>query len=305
MMKGKKEYLILLVIILAVGAYLCFKRTDQVHYQIPALKEIDAKAVTSIRIAAGGQVVTLEKKDSGWTIAPAGFPADTQKAQKMLYDIKALTLTDLVSDSKNYSRYDLGDNDRIGVKAYAGTRIVRQFDVGKVAPSSRHTFVMLPGDANVYQAKDAFREDFQGSAASFRNRKVLGFVMDDIKTVSITRGAATTTLTRQVPGGKPGKPAAWFDGAGRETSKPDMDLLISSLSSLECSEFLDALKKADLGSPTVTVTLTGKDGYSLSLYPKKDARTPATSSGTSYVFTLQDYQMDALQKAIDKLSAAR
>jgi hypothetical protein len=300
-MKGKKEYLLLLLIIVAVGSYLYFKRTDQVHYQIPQLAAISTRTLTSIQISTGGQGLTLNGKDRVWTVGAAGYPADFQKVQKILHDIGTLTLTDLVSDSKNYSRYDLGEKDRISVKAYAGTVLVRQFDVGKVAPSSRQTFVMLPGDPNVYQAKDGFREDFLGSAATFRDRKVLGFIMDDIRKVSIAKGASSVTLTRQVPADKPGKPAIWVDGAGKEASKSDMDLIVSSFSSLECSEFLDDLKKDGLGSPSVVVTLTGPGDYMFSLYPKKEARTPATSSGTSYVFTLQDYQLEAIQKAIDKL----
>jgi hypothetical protein len=303
-MKRKIEYLLLAAVIVLLGSYLYFKRTDQVHYQIPQLKAMDADAVTSIVVTSVGQSVTLNRKDRAWTIGTAGFPADRQKAQKMLHDVKTLTLTDLVSDSKNYSRYDLGENDRITVKAYAGSSLVRQFDVGKVASSNRQTYVMIPGDANVYQAKAGFREDFQGNVESFRDRKVLSFMMEDIRKVSISKGSASVALTRQVPGEKPGKPAVWVDGKGKEASKSDMDLLVSSLSSLECSEFLGDLKKTDLGSPAATVTLTGDREYSFSLYAKKGDKTPATSSGSGYVFGMQEYQREAIGKAIDKLVKA-
>jgi hypothetical protein len=302
MLKGKKEYLIPLVIIALVASYLYFRRTDQVNYQLPQLAAVDIKAVTSIQVSSGGQNVTIKGKDRAWTIEPAGYPADFLKVQKMLHDIGALELTDMVSDSKNYSRYDLGPDGRITVKAYAGERLVRQFDVGKVAPSSRHTYVMLPGDPRVYQAKDSFRDDFQGTATSFRDRKVLGFVMDDVRKATITMGARSVTLTRSTPEDKPGAPAVWVSAAGKEASKSDMDLLVSTLSSLECSAFLDALKKADLGSPTATVTLTGGTDYTFSAYPKKGAVTPLASSGSDYVFTLQDYQLDAILKALEKLS---
>lgn len=302
MMKGKKEYLILLVIIALVGSYLYFRRTDQVNYQIPRLGEIDVRTVTSLQISSGGKGVTLTGKDRAWTIDPAGYPADFQKVQKMLHDIRTLTLTDMVSDSKNYSRYDLEEADRITVKAYAGDRLVREVHVGKAAPSSRHTYVMLPGDFKVYQAKDSFRDDFLGNAASFRDRKVLGFVMDDVKKVCIMKGTRAVTLTREVPEDKPGAPALWKSASGKEASKPDMDLLVSTLSALECTSFLDSLKKADLGSPSAVVTLFGDKDYSFTLYPKKDAVTPLTSSGSDYVFTLQDYQLEAIRKAADKLA---
>jgi hypothetical protein len=302
MLKGKKEYLILLVIIALVGTYLYFRRTDQVNYQIPQLPKVEANAVTSIQVSSGGKSVTLTGRERAWTIDPAGYPADFQKVQRMLHDIRALELTDMVSDSKNYDRYDLGTDGKITVKAYAGERIVRQFDVGKAAPSSRHTYVMLPGDPNVYQAKDSFREDFQGDAAAFRDSAVLAIAMDDIKKVSVASGSRTVALTRTAPANKPGAPAVWLSASGKEASKSDMDLLVSSLSSLECSAFLDTLKKADLGSPSESVTLTGDKDYSFSVYPNKDIGTPLASSGSDYVFTLQDSQIEAIRKAVEKLS---
>lgn len=301
-MKRKIEYLALVLVILAVGSYLYFKRTDQVHYDIPRLEKIDASTVTSLEIVSGTGSVTLTRKGTEWALSPAGHPADAQKVRRMLHDISTLTLTDLVSDSKNYDRYELGGKDRVTVKAHAGSTLVRQFAVGKTAPTSRHTYVMLPGDASVYQAMDSFRADFQGDGASFRLRKVLSFPMDGITKVSVRKGEVRQAYSRQAPPGKPGKPVAWVNAAGREASRPDMDLLVSSLSSLECSGFLDNLKKGGMGTPEAVITLTGDREHSLSIYPKTDAGTPLTSSGYDSVFTLQEYQLDALLKAVDKLA---
>jgi len=303
-MKRKIEYVALVLVIVAVGSYLYFKRTDRVHYDIPRLEEIDARAVTSLEISSWGGSVTLSRRGGEWVLSPSGYPADAQKARKLLHDVAALTLTDLVSDSKNYDRYDLGEKDRITVKAHAGARVLRQFVVGKTAPTSRHTYVMLPGNPSVYQAMDSFREDFQGDGASFRLRKVLGFSMDGITKVSVRAGSAEAAYSRQVSPDKPGKPAAWVNGSGKEASRPDMDLLVSSLSSLECSGFLDHLEKGGLGAPVAVVTLTGDREHSLSIYPETSGGVPLTSSGYDSVFTLQDYQLDAIRKAVDKLAGA-
>lgn len=300
-MKKKIEIVILLAVILGLGAYLLLKRTDRVHYEVPELHKVDTAAITSIEISSAGQGVLLTRKGKDWTVGPEGFPADSRKVEKMLRSISALTLTDLVSDSKNYGRYELGDKEKVTVKASEGTRVIRQVDIGKAAPSGRHAFVMVPGDGNVYQAVEVYREDFQGNEASFRDRRVLSFPVDDIARVSIVTGRTTAVLTKQEPKDKPGTPASWVDKAGREAPKDEVDLLLSSLSSLECSEFLDDLKKESLVSPEVTITLTGSSEHTFSLYSKREGRTPAVSSGSPYVFTLQDYRLEAIRKAANQM----
>jgi hypothetical protein len=300
-MKKKIEIVVLLAVILGLGAYLHFRRADQVNYEVPKLGTIEAGTITAMELASGGQSVSLARKGKDWVVESSGFPADPLKVEKVLQGIRSLTLTDLVSDSKNYNRYDLGDKDRVTVKAYAGTKVLRHIHVGKAAPSSRHTFVMIPGDMNVYQAKEVFREDFQGDAASFRDRKVLSFAMDDITKVSIVKGKASVTLTRQAPRDEPGKPAIWTNAAGGEIPKGDMDLLVSNLSSLECSAFLDDLDMASLTSPEITVTLMGASEHTFSLYPKREGRTPAVTSSSSSVFTLPDYRLEGIRKAIEPM----
>lgn len=308
-MKNKKEYIILIVLILALGAYLYFKRTDQVHYRVPQPGEVDTKKISRIEIAQKGLIISVSKKDNAWYIDPKGYPADTVKVEKMLKDIGGLTLTDLVSESKNYIRYDLSSEEKITVKAFAGTSMSRSFDVGKVAPSSRHTFVMLPGDAKVYQAKDNFREDFQLGINELRNRQVLAFPADEIKKIGIVKGGKPLTLTRREKAEEAGKPNAaapakqtlWADDSGREAAKADVDTLLSSLSRLECGGYLEDLAREGLGAPETTVTLAGAKEYTLSLHAKQGDKTPATSSGSPYVFTLPNYGQEEILKNIETL----
>jgi hypothetical protein len=76
-------------------------------------------------------------------------------AQEMLDTLGGLTLTALVSESKNYALYELDDAQKANVKAWQGDQLKRDVDVGKAAPSFRHTFVRLAGDD---RDKAAFRQ---------------------------------------------------------------------------------------------------------------------------------------------------
>lgn len=309
-MKNRKEYLILIVLILVLGAYLYFKRTDQVHYQVPQPGEVDIRKITRIEVARKGSTISVSLKDNAWVIDAKGYPADTAKVEKMLKHIGRLTLTDLVSESENYNRYDLSGEEKITVKAYAGTSLSRSFDVGKTAPSARHTFVMLPGDAKVYQAQDNFREDFQLGINELRNRQVLTFPVDEIRKITIVRGGKPYTLTRtdktaeaQKPGNEaPAKLTMWTDDSATEAAKTEVDALLASLSNLECDQYLEDRARESLGAPETMVTLAGKKDYSLSLHAKQGDKTPATSSGSSYVFTLPEYQQEGILKNLGTLT---
>lgn len=300
-MKIKREYIVLVVIILALVTYLYFKRTDQLHYAIPQLAAVDEKTVTGLELTVKGETVRLSKKDNAWYIDPKGYPADNSKIEKMLRVIGSLTLTDMVSESKNYARYELGEKDRITVKAYSGPDLSRQFDIGKTASSSRHTFVRLPKNGKVYQARDCFRDDFFLNAAGLRDRKVLSFDQGSIRRVSIASGARTVALTRGETGVSPAEGTGWTDAAGKEVPKQDVDAVITSLYELECAGYIDDLAKDTLRSPELTVTLTGSKGHTLSFYAKLGDRIPATSSGSAYVFTLADYQLESIRKSAEKL----
>ena len=109
-MKIKKEYIILIIVIAALSGYLYFQRADRVHYELPDVSAIDEKEITRIEIASGQESIKLNKKDGTWHISEQEYPADAKKTEDMLRVFKDLAITDLVSESKNYILYDLGDD---------------------------------------------------------------------------------------------------------------------------------------------------------------------------------------------------
>ena len=167
----KKEYIILGVVIAALLLYLVLRNPDKVHYQLPQLKALDGKTLTKIEIAGPGETVTLVKKDEQWVIDPKGYPTDVSKVKDITDIVTQLNLTALASRAKNYSRYDLGKEKAIGVKAYRGDTVAREFEIGKVTATNNHTFVKIKDDDRVYHAAKSFRRNFDKPRISKRNRK--------------------------------------------------------------------------------------------------------------------------------------
>ena len=108
----------------------------------------------------------------------------------MLDNIEKLTLTALVSESKNYNRYDLSGEAKINVKAWQGDSLKRDIDVGKTASSFRHTFVKTAGDDRVFHARGNFRNTFDTTVDDLRDKTILTYTPSDIQQIQITQEKA-------------------------------------------------------------------------------------------------------------------
>ncbi|MCF8036896.1 MAG: DUF4340 domain-containing protein [Desulfobacteraceae bacterium] len=170
-MKAKKEYIVLALIIAALAAYLVLHETGRVNYRLPELEKYPDTEITRIQIKQPDGVVTLEKNKDQWYLADKDQAADKNKVRAMIETIGNLELTAVVSEGSNYPNYSLGKQRRIHVTAWAGDKRIRAFDVGKTAPSYKHTFVKLPDDPRVYHASGSFRKQFAVSKEELRPKQ--------------------------------------------------------------------------------------------------------------------------------------
>ncbi|HOJ14335.1 MAG TPA: DUF4340 domain-containing protein, partial [Deltaproteobacteria bacterium] len=143
-----KEYVLLALLIASSVAYLVYKKADRVHYRLPALEPVKQEDITSMTVEKGDGKIVLEKAGTDWVISPAGWKADRVKVDEMREMLSTLVITELVSESGDYGRYQLDEKSRARIRAYAGDRLVRDLTAGKAAPTYNHTYVLLPGDRN-------------------------------------------------------------------------------------------------------------------------------------------------------------
>jgi hypothetical protein len=301
-MKIKKEFIILGVVIVALSVYLLQRGGDRTRYTLPVLPALAAADITKIEIARQDQTVTLTRRDGRWVIEPEGFAAAPKSVQDMLSALSGLSLTALVAESRNYALYELDDDHRIHVKAWQNDRLGRELDIGKVAPSFRHTFVRLAGDERVYHAQDNFRFYFAGGPEELRNKSVLAFQRAEITEVAITRADDQSIFRREAgaapdaAGGKPAgaeeSPAIWKRSDGEAADSDRLSQLISELSDLQCERFLAAADRSGLGKPIYALTLKGPVEHTLEIFaPSGEAKShPAVSSQSDQAFVLAEDQ---------------
>ena len=312
-MKIKKEYIILILIIIGLAAYLFLRSADRTRYQLPALADLESNAITKIEISNESNSITLKKRDNRWYLESQGYLADSTMVNRMLTILETLSLTALVSESKDYQRYDLHPAKRITVKAWQAETLQRHFDIGKAATSFRHTFVRLADDNRVFHATDNFRGHFEQTTDSLRDRQVLAFKAADIQAVQITKGQASVKMVRkeaplEPAASQPEKPDAppsaaikfeWQDRDGNKINDQNLNPMLTRLSNLKCVRYMDEVKKDSFSKPVYTVKLKGIVDHQLDIFAKPqkdDAEYPAVSPGSDYPFLLSDGQVQQIMK---------
>jgi len=318
-MKAKKEFILLIIVIIAVSLYLIFHTTDQTHYQLPVVPEIAQKEITKIEISGPEATIVLQKKDNRWLIAPNEYPADPDKVKKMLEVISGLTLTALVSEARNDHLYDLTEDKKITIKAWVEDSLKREFDMGRTAPSWNHTFVKLAGDTRVYHAEGNFRDNFDLTVEKLRDKVVLSFDQKEIKEIEIIKGKQSVVLVKKetpvedtakkpeeekTPSASDKGKTIWENADGEKADADALDNLLSTLSDLSCEKYIEDKEKDAFTEPIYTVKMKGVGEYTLSIFEKTDADEnsyPAISSENAYPFMLAKWEAERIMKGPDEM----
>ncbi len=312
-----KEYIVLGVIIVLLGAYLFLRSGDRSRYELPALPETAADEVSKIEISTPGQALSLTRSDDQWRIGENKYPADGTRVKAMLSALNELKLTALVSEAGIYDNYDLTDDKKIEVAAWIGDRLVRDLDIGKVADTHQHTFVRLRDDPNVYHAGSNFRETFNQTIEDLRDKSALSFTAADITGIDIVSAekSLSLSLTEQPVETPPSREASgetdpqasepvWMKDDETPADADAVQRLLSQLASLYCSNYLDGRQKDAFPMPLSTITLKGEETYTLSLYEKEATETvcSAVSSQNDYPFTLSETACTRLTETLEKIT---
>ena len=312
-MKVKKEYIILAVVVIALSVYLAMRTSDRTQYELPDIAPVVSKDISKLQITRDKVSIVLNKKDDKWYIAPEEYTADGSKVKNMLSAIENLTVTALVSESKNYLLYDLTAEKRINVKAWQGENLKRDVDLGKTASSFRHTFVKMAGDERVYHARGNFRNNFDFNVDDLRDKLVLALNAADIQQIQVNGDQQSMTLNKTpapvvVEGTQTEKitestPATnepvWQSEDGRPVDETVVQQILTTASKLLCEKYITDRRKDEFTSPLYTLQMKGAQEYSLSIFAKtaeKDKNYPAVSSGSDYAFLLPDSQVERLMK---------
>ncbi|PIE61874.1 MAG: hypothetical protein CSA29_01120 [Desulfobacterales bacterium] len=304
----KKEYIILIALIIGLGAYLGLKKGDRIHYELPVPPAVDIEQIDRIELTKAQRTITLNKSETGWTLTDQKFPADQTAVDNILDIVKELKLSALVSEAGDLIRYELDPPNAVTLSAFAGEDEKRVFTIGKTAPSFNHTYVMLDGDKRIYQADKSFRNHFDASVQDLRDKLIFEVKADTIKKITLAKDGKSAVFIKSPPDADKktddAKASDWQSAEGSSIDKAALDNLLSSLSHLECSEFLTdpAAEALIKDAPSCKITLENGQILNLDLFQQNGkADMVGTTSYTPYIFSLAAYKVDDILSYVDKL----
>ncbi|HDP95592.1 MAG TPA: DUF4340 domain-containing protein [Candidatus Aminicenantes bacterium] len=305
----RSEFVVLALVIIGLTLFLLLRNPDRVRYELPQIPMVEREAMDRIEIQSKKGQVVLEKKAGEWQLQPSNHAVDPSRLNSALDALVDLSLTTLVSSSKDFQRYGMDPDSAVQVKAYAGKEVVQSFILGKVASTYRHTFLRFPDDHRIYHASGSLRTRFEYSAQDWRDKTVLAFSKDEISEIDVTAGNWSGTFVRQaaaprvkddeknVAGSEMTSTVEWKSTDGHSVESKIMDPLLQSLSELSCQEFLQAEPDATGTTIALRVSLKGSKEYQLQLRQAQNGETTrytGTSSMVAQWFVMPAYTVEDL-----------
>ena len=288
-------YLCFAAVLIALVFSIVFRRSGRIHYGLPEIPKLSSEQIDGITVRPGrSDEINLSRVNSSWLIMPEGYKADTAAVNNMLDAFTGFTITDLISTSGHYERYDLDNRNKLTVTASGNGVQLISFDLGKRAPSYNHTYVAL-GDGQVYNAATDLRRIFEKDIDSLRSRQVLSFAKDEIVRIEASLPDAQLILTTSTPaagtagGSGAARQATWETPGGDIWETEIIDGLLDRLDDLFCTSFADTITAEEI-EPLLTLKLQGHAEYRLTLIAEEETGYRASSSQTPYEFYISGRQ---------------
>ena len=276
-------------LIVVATLYLLLQREPQVGYDLPELDDVATTDVERVVMERGDDRVEVVRSGGEWRIQPQGHRADRGQVDRIVSEAANLQLTDLLSahpTAQTRQRYEIDDARALNVSIFGGGQMLREFQVGKRAPTYGHTYVLVADDRRVYQAAGDLTAVFQTSADTLRDLSVLSFQPETITAVEARTAAGVTRLTRSTGDDQT---ALWVDESGTARDAELLEEALDALSSLRATRFLDADPD---GTPLIELSLQHPAGaHLLTLYPEQEDAHEATASGTENPFVMLPFSM--------------
>ena len=285
-MKKYIEYIILGIVAAGSILYIGLREKSDINYKLPDFRLISRDDFTKIEISGNvAAVLEFVKEADGWILTDGKYPAESGKINKLLDAVEEVVPVDLVSQAGSHSRYDLDDETKIVLKAWNGDRLIREIDFGKLSTSGNYNYVLFPGDKNVYTLRGNLSTTLESPADDFRDKKIFQLNRNDIIKLAYSdpAGGLSTVLTKSGDD-------QWIDETGTAFDSTKVSTILGTLSSLHCTEYLDSPPSGT----GITIKVTTSTENVLTLYSKKEAGYPASSSAGSHPFLLTAYTGDTL-----------
>jgi hypothetical protein len=300
-MRGVRSFLGLLVVLIALGAYLYFvesKRTPgESGEQRDKVFAVEADKIEEIRIKAeSGETTALRRSGTEWQIVePVAAKPDEAEVSGLTSNIASLEIQRVVDENvSDFKEYGL-DQPRIEVTFKAGGQ-ERRLQIGGKTPPGTDLYARLADETRVFLISSYLDSTFNRSTFDLRDKSVLNIERDKVDVVEVVAGTRTMRLEKKSGDWRMTSPVnARADYSSAEG-------LVGRISTLQMKSIADAdatdLKTYGLDKPAATVRLgTGSSQAALAIGGEAgDGAVYARDLSRPAVFSIESGLADDLKK---------
>jgi hypothetical protein len=227
-----------------------------------AVLKFDREKVDGIDVNANGKTLTVAKEGGDWKITrPVQTKADFGSVEGLVGRLQSVQMKSIAADNP-----PAADLKKYGLDKPAAT-------VNLSAGSTRATLLVgSKAEDNTVYARDASRpavvtvesallDDLKKSADDYRRKDIFEFRPFNANRVEMTFDSQTIVLER-VKGQGDNAPDTWrrVSPSAKDVEREKSDNLLSKLSNIRASSFVDTTAKTGLDKPALTVTVKFDDG---------------------------------------------
>ncbi|HEX7880865.1 MAG TPA: DUF4340 domain-containing protein [Candidatus Eisenbacteria bacterium] len=202
-------------------------------------KDFDPTGATHAAITTAGNITNLEKDGGTWIVSEGRFRADQKAVEEMLARVDTMVIGSVASE--NPAKQSTFGVDTSGVHVVIEGGGGANFWVGTSSPDFNGLFVRVDGKNEVYSVPQVTRFNFERGQQTWRDKRVVPFPAEEIRSIVMTWADTTVTLTRE--GTDSLKTSTWsvsgnLPGEASSPAKPnDARLIANTLGNLMADTF--------------------------------------------------------------------
>jgi hypothetical protein len=327
----KKEYLILLIIIVVLTAYLLKKDRNKTETALPELKRIDKTTIKKIIVKGPNGQFTIVVNKQKWSLLPETYPVIEGKVSKMVELLANTDISDLMSKAGKYDRYGLGEKTGTLVIAKGDKKDLRNIIIGHNSESGNRTFVKLKDDNNIYQARGDYKSSFNVSKQDIINKNIFTFNSSDIvellidvngkkehfvkvnKTnkVNESKVSKKNKNKKTIADSKTDKEMIWVSKTdNKNVNGKAVDEYISKNANIRCESYIGKKNSDDISYMKIVFIDKTKKKYELNISKnlsddKSEGRVEMFSSKSNFKFYMTKDDIKKLRVDIDNLKSIK
>jgi uncharacterized protein DUF4340 len=226
------------------------------------LLKFDREKVDGIDVSSGGKTIAIAKEGGDWKITkPVQTKADFGSVEGLVGRLQSVQMKSIVADQASpadLKKYGLDKPEATVNLALGSSRATLL--IGGKADKDNTVYARDASKPAVVTVEQALLDDLKKDADNYRRKDLFEFRPFNATHIELTRNGQTIVLDRVK--GAADKPDTWKRVSPNpgDVDKDKMDGLLSKLSNMRASSFVDSTAKTGVDKPALVVAVKFDEG---------------------------------------------